>query len=580
MDPIRYTLSFPAPHTHYVEVRAEVPTGRREQVELMMAVWTPGSYLVREYARHVEGVAATGAQGVPLAVRKTAKNRWSIHAAGADTIIVSYRVYGREMSVRTNWIESSFALINGAPTFLTLADSPSRPHEVTLVLPPSWTESVTGLSAAAGAGHRYCAPGYDALVDSPILAGNPSMYDFDVNGALHRLAVEGAADPFDGARAARDLEAIVRAHHGFWMTVPYDRYLFITLLTETGGGLEHANSTVLMTTRWATRTRKTYLGWLELASHELFHVWNGKRLRPIELGPFDYEREAHTRALWVVEGITDYYGDLLVHRAGLSSRDELLDSLSDKIDAVQSTPGRSVQSISDSSFDAWIKFYRPDENSPNSAISYYLKGAVVAFLLDAKIRGMTGGRASLDDAMRAAYPEYSGKVGYTEGEFRALVEATAGGSLESFWRSALESTEELDCSEALRVLGLRFKAAPPAPPARAWLGAATRNDNGRLVVSQVRRGTPAYAAGLNVDDEIVAIDEVRVRADQLESRLEQYTPGDAVRLVVARRDRLTQIEVVFAAEPAKKWRLEIDPAANPRQAASLEAWLTGERVEA
>jgi predicted metalloprotease with PDZ domain len=490
-------------------------------------------------------------------------------------VLVAYRVYGREMSVRTNWIESGFALINGAPTFLTLAGSHARPHEVALSLPSGWTHSVTSLPVVPGTTNCYRASSFDRLVDSPILLGSPAIHEFEIDGRVHQLVNEGEAGVFDGARAARDLESIAREHHRFWGTVPYDRYLCLNLLTESGGGLEHADSAVLMTSRWATRTRKAYIGWLELASHELFHVWNGKRLRPIELGPFDYEREAHTRGLWVVEGITDYYGDLLLHRAGLSTRDEFLASLSDKIDALQSAPGRAVQSIATASFDAWIKHYRPDENSPNTSISYYTKGAVVAFLLDLTIRRVTSGRRSLDDVMRAAYAQYSGARGFTEDEFRALVEQIAGTSLESFWRSALDGTQELDYTDALRSIGLHFKpAAGTGPiPERATMGAATKVDGGRLLISQVRRATPAHVAGLNVDDEIVAVDDFRVRPDQLESRLEQYLPGDRVSVLVARRDRLLRLDVRLGAEPLKAWQLETDPSATAAQRAMLELWM-------
>lgn len=576
MNPIRYTLSFPAPHTHYVEVRTEVPSAGSDQVELMMAIWTPGSYLIREYERHVENLAATGTDGAGLLIRKTGKNRWTISTGGGETVVVTYRVYGREMSVRTNWIESGFALINGAPTFLTLAESNERPHEITVLMPSTWSRSITSLPVIAGAEHRYSAATYDVLVDSPILAGNPVVYEFAIDGKPHRLVDEGEEGVFDGARAARDLEIIAQEHHRFWGTVPYDSYTCINMITEGGGGLEHSSSAVLMTSRWATRTRRAYLGWLELAGHELFHVWSGKRLRPIELGPFDYEREVHTCSLWVVEGITDYYGDLLLHRAGLSTREEFLASLSDKIDALQTTPGRGVQSLTNASFDAWIKHYRPDENSPNTSMSYYIKGAVVAFLLDMRIRHVSRGQRSLDDVMRTAYVRYSGSRGYSEPEFRALVEDVAGATLETFWESALEGTGELDFSEALDVLGLRFKTPEPLTgrlPGKATLGAVTRIDNGRLLVSQVRRGTAAYEAGLNVDDEIVAIDEFRIRADQLDARMEQYVAGDPVAILVARRDRLMRLNALLGTEPLKAWQLEIDPRASTAQRTILDFWL-------
>ena len=580
-EPIRYTLAFPAPHTHYVDVTAVVPTDRRPEVELMMAVWTPGSYLIREYERNVESVTATGDGGRAVAIEKSDKNRWRVAAAGAATVTVKYRVYAREMSVRTNWVEADFAMINGAPTFLTLAGAANRPHEVVIEPARGWRTSMTSLPAMPGGNHRYRAADYDELVDSPILIGNPAVYEFSIDDKKHYLVNIGEAGVFDGAKAAKDLEAVFREQRRFWGSLPYDRYLVMNVLTAVpgqipGGGLEHKNSTMLIAGRWATRTRQSYLAWLELASHEIFHAWNVKRLRPVELGPFDYENENFTRSLWVVEGVTDYYGELLVHRAGLSSQLEYLDALANKIEEIQTTPGRAVQSAELASQDAWIKYYRPDENSSNSSVSYYTKGSVLGFLLDARIRKATNGAKSLDDVMRAAYQRFSGAKGYTPDEFRAVAEQVAGTSLASFWDAGVEGTAEVDYTEALDLFGLRFRPveAPRADrPGRAWLGATTRNDAGRLVVSQVRRDGPATAAGLNVDDEIIAIDDFRVRADQLAPRLDQYKPGDKVTLLVARRDQLTKIEFEFGAEPARQWRLEVDPGATETGLRQRDRWL-------
>ena len=578
-EPIRYTLSFPAPQTHYVEITATVPTGRRPDVELMMPVWTPGSYLVREYARNVEAVTAAGPDGRPLDVDKSKKNHWRIATGGAPTITVKYRVYCREMSVRTNWVEADFALLNGAPTFITLADLTPRPHEIVINPAEGWKRSVTALPAMNGGDHRYRAPDYDTVVDSPIVIGNPAVYDFEVDGKKHSLVNVGEGGVFDGARAARDLEAIVKEDRRLWGFLPYDRYVFFNMITESGGGLEHKNSTVLMTNRWSTRTRRAYLGWLELASHEYFHAWNVKRMRPAELGPFDYENENITRSLWIVEGFTDYYADLQVLRAGLQTREEYLEDLSSTIELLQTTPGRLVQSAEMASFDAWIKYYRPDENSNNTSISYYTKGTVLAFLLDAKIRKATNGAKSLDDVMRVAYEKFSGPKGYTPEQFRGVIEQVAGRNLQGFWEPAVEGTSELDYTEALDAFGLRFRPAAQQPADRAsrpWLGVTTRNDNGRLVITQVQRGSPADVAGLNVDDEILAIDEFRVRADRLENRLEQYKSGDKVSVLVARREQLVRVPTTFGAEPQRAWRLEVNPAAAEVQRRLLDAWLRGE----
>jgi predicted metalloprotease with PDZ domain len=357
-----------------------------------------------------------------------------------------------------------------------------------------------------------------------------------------------------------------------WGALPYRKYVFLNLLTESGGGLEHSNSVVMMASRWGTSTRRAYLNWLGLLSHEFLHVWNVKRLRPVELGPFDYETENYTRSLWVAEGFTNYYDALTVHRAGLSTREEYLgDSLSGLIQALQTTPGRLTSSVEQASFDAWIKLYRPDENTANTSISYYVKGAVIAWLLDARIRVATNGAKSLDDLMRLAYERFSGARGFTQPEFRATAEEVAGAPLGEFFRRAAESTEELDYYEALEWFGLRFRRTGPS--GTAWIGAETKNDAGRLVVTKILRGTPAFESGLSVDDEIVAIDGFRVRADQLSQRLENYAPGTLVELMVARREKMMPVTMTLGEEPARAWQLEVRPSPSAEQKARLKDWL-------
>ena len=575
-EPLQYTLQFPAPHTHYVEVAMTIPTDGRPAADLRMAVWTPGSYLVREYARHVEAVTAQGANGQPLCVNKISKNRWRVATAGADPVHVAYRVYCREMSVRTNWVEADFALLNGAPTFLTLVEDGARPHDVQVILPPNWATIMTGLPARPELGkHGYRAADFDTLVDTPILAGNPAVHTFEVDGKPHHLVNEGEGGVWDGPRSVDDTEKIVRAHWRLWGgRLPYDQYLFLNLLTQAGGGLEHRNSTVLMSNRWNTRGREPYLDWLRLVSHEYFHVWNVKRLRPVELGPFDYEREVYTKNLWIAEGVTAYYTELGVRRAGLCSDAECLDALSGLIRRLQTTPGRLVHPLEMASYDAWIKLYRSDENSPNTTISYYTKGAVVAFLLDAKIRAATDGCKALDDVLRLAYTRYSGERGFTREEFRTVVQEAAGVPLHDWFVSVLETTEELDYTEALDWLGLRFAAAE-ASRAGGWTGLETRAAGGRLLVSQVRRDTPGWHAGFNVDDEILAVDDDRVLPDQWKARLKQYQPGDRVSVLIARRDRLRRLDITLEAESPNVWKLEPHPDASKAQLARRDAWLTG-----
>jgi predicted metalloprotease with PDZ domain len=579
-DPIAYTLRFPAPSTGYLEVDATVPTGGRTTVELMMAVWTPGSYLIREYERHVEAVTARSTDGRPLLVEKTRKNRWRIQVPtpAPRTITVAYRVYAREMTVRTNWVDDSFAMLNGAATFLTLIDGIARPHDVHLVLPDGWKRTVTALPAAPGGEpDHYLARDYDTLVDSPIIAGNPSVHEFTVGGKAHFLVNAGDDSVWDSARSITDVAAIVSEWRRMWGFLPYPQYYFLNVLTDAGGGLEHANCSLLMTRRNQTRARRDYISWLSLVSHEFFHAWNVKRLHPIELGPFDYENENYTRSLWIAEGFTDYYGELALPRANLISAGEYLALLSERLQALQSQPGRLVQPLQLASYDAWIKEYRPDENSVNSTISYYTKGGAVAFLLDARIRRATGGARSLDDGMRLAYERYSGPRGYTTSEFRRTMAEVAGANLDEFFGQTVDSTEELDYAEALDWFGLQLSQdGPPQAdsPPRAYLGIGTRVDSsGRLLVSEVLRGTPAWNSGVSAGDEVVSVGEDRLRPGLLEERLAASRPGDRMSLLVSRRDRLVRLTVTLGTAPGRRWTVERNPNATAEQKAHFSDWL-------
>jgi predicted metalloprotease with PDZ domain len=490
LNPIRYTVRFPAPHTHYVEIEASVPSEGREHIDLMMPVWTPGSYLVREYARHVEAFTATDAKRAPLRIDKTRKNRWRVATSGTSEVSLRYRVYAHEMSVRTNWVDDEFALLNGAPTFITLVESGSRrAHEVRVILPSEWARSFSGMAPGTGE-NTYIAPDYDTLVDSPIVAGNPSVYEFSVLGKPHYLVNFREPGAWNAPQAVQDLGQVTGAIARFWGGTPFDRYYFFNIVGAARNGLEHKNSTVINIPMESASTRSAYLEWLSTAAHEYFHAWNAKRLRPAELGPFDYENEVYTKALWFVEGVTDYYADLVLSRSGVVTRDEYLVLLSAQIRALQTTPGRLIQSAELASFDAWIKYYRPDENTDNTSISYYVKGAVIAFVLDAKLRRLTNGRKSLDDVMEQMYERFSGNRGFRGEDVRATVEAAAGPAyareIRQWMARALETTAELDYAEALEWPAHGASSRGAAPVARC------RNEE-RRQTDDCERGSPWLA---------------------------------------------------------------------------------------
>ncbi len=585
-DPIKYVVRFPNPINHYAEVEATIPVEASGSVELFLPVWTPGSYLVREYARNLEAVRATDSNGVALDLEKTRKNRWKVKVAGASAINVVYRVYCREMTVRTNWVDENFALLNGAATFLTPVGDRAREHQVRLELAPAWKMSISGMEETAP--NNFRTPDYDTLVDSPILAGSPVVHEFEVAGKKHYLVNEGETALWDGPRSARDTQRIVEQNLKMWGSLPYEKYVFLNLIGDGGGGLEHKSSMTIMSGRYSTRTRRSYLDWLGLVSHEYFHAWNVKRLRPVELGPFDYENEVYTPNLWVAEGFTDYYAGLNVRRAKLAGDAEYLgvgtpqeiwrNSLSAPIEALQSIPGRLVQPLATASFDAWIKAYRPDENSINTSISYYTKGSIVGWLLDAHIRHLSDGRKSLDDLMRLAFSRYSGEHGYTTEQFLATASEVAGIKLNEWFKDVLDSTAELNYTEALDWFGLQFrKSDPPKSDNRpkAWTGFQTRAANGRLFISQIDRTTPSAAAQLSVDDEILAVDNWRVTPEGWAQRLEQYAPGNTVELLVSRRDQILRVPLTLGEEPARKWQLEVSPKASDGQKKHFADWLNG-----
>ena len=589
---VEYTIRFSQAKNHYADVELRCETGGQPQFELMMPTWTPGSYLIREYARHVETISASDPDGAELSISRSRKNRWLVKCGDAKSVVVKYRLYCNEMTVRTNQVESEFALFNGASTFLTPADALDQKHQVHIELPNDWEHAICSLPNVDGNKQVFIAEDFDELVDSPILCGNPNIYPFKVGDREHLLVSIGEGEIWDGDATARDLEKIVAEHHKLWGVVPYPRYIFFNLLVEAGGGLEHDNSTVMMISRWYYRDREKYVRWLGLASHEFFHTWNVRRLRPKPLVKYDYENEVYLRSLWIAEGITSYYDDVQLARCGLISQKEYLELLSKQIEKLQTTPGRNIQSLSDSSLDTWIKLYRPNENSGNSQVSYYNKGAVAAFLLDAEIRSATDGKKSLDDVMRSLYERHVGKVGYSPDDFHAIVAEVSGTNLAAWFARYIEGVDEFDYSSSLDWYGLQFekpKAKKPDDEAeeskptenatalkskkKAWVGLTTEDSSGRLVVTKVLRNSPAFQAGFNPDDEILAIDDYRVTAKQFTDRLKQYQPGDSVGVLIARRQRLSTLRLVLGKEPEKTWKLSVVDKPTDEQKKRLADWL-------
>lgn len=571
-DATRYRIDLSARRQHLVDVEVAVPVLGRAAVTLMMATWTPGSYLVREFARQVEGVEAFDGEGKARAIRKVAKNRWAVDTSGATSLVVRYRIYARELSVRTSFVDQDYAVLNGASIFLADVDHLDRQHRVAFDLPKGWTRALTSLPRVD---EQWVAADYDELVDSPFLVGDPAVRSFEAGGAEHVVAHAPTRGAWDVERSAKDVEQLTKAQLAFWGEAPYERYIFMNVLSEGRGGLEHLGSTVMMTSRFVTRDDEAYRGWLGLVSHELFHAWNGKRLRPEALGPFDYENEVYTTDLWFVEGVTSYYDDLLVARAGLMTKKQWLAALSKNIGAVRNTPGRAYQSLADASYDAWIKFYRHDENSVNTSVSYYSQGAVVAFLVDAMIRRATKQKRSLDDVMREAYRRHAAERGYSSEALLDVFEEVGGVDVRRAVERMVSTTEPLDYEDALEFYGLRFTEHEAKADDPGHLGVNVERSGGRTVVKEVLRGTPAFEAGVNVGDELIALDGDRI--EDLAADLKGRPAGEEVKLLVSRRRALKEIVVTLGEKPRTKFTVEELPRAGGAQKRRLERLLAADR---
>src|SRR5687767_13518780 len=465
---INFIVSMPKPHTHLLEVEIRMRQTSGASTDLVMPVWTPGSYLIREFERHVQDFTATNASGQPLAWTKINKNTWRVETPAAGGWRANYRVYANELSVRINEVNYDHAFRNNAALLMYPEASLNSPSTLQVIAPQPW-KVATSLPPVPGPRTTFRAENFDVLYDSPVEVSNFKTISFDVKGVPHRIVIDGEGN-YDPERMKRDVQKIVESSVELMGgEIPYRDYTFILHLgANTGGGLEHLNSTALGFRRFNFRPDTSYRGFLGLVSHEFFHLWNVKRIRPDALGPFDYTKENYTKLLWVAEGVTSYYGDLILRRAGLINEKDFLAETARAFQSFQRVPGRRVMTAEEASFDTWIKYYRQDENSINSQIDYYDKGAILGLLLDLEIRKLSHNEKSLDDVMRALYTEYYKKDrNYTPADFQRLCEQMAGASLEDFFSRFVRGREEHDYNRGLAAAGLRLDNSEASGGAKA-----------------------------------------------------------------------------------------------------------------
>ncbi|HYX31260.1 MAG TPA: PDZ domain-containing protein [Pyrinomonadaceae bacterium] len=586
---ISFTVSMPKPWTHLLEVemRMQVPANLNvpNETNLIMPVWTPGSYLIREFERNVQDFAAD-AGGHPLEWTKTNKNTWSVKTNGARQWRATYRVYANEFSVRTNELNSDHAFWNNAALLMYPEGGIGKPSSLHINPVNNW-KIATGLPPIEGEANTFRAENFDILYDSPVEVSNFKEIDFEVRGVPHRIVIDGEGN-YDPIRMKRDVQKVVETEVSLFGEIPYHDYTFILHLRG-GGGIEHLNSTSLGFQRFGFANEQGWRNFYGLVAHEFFHLWNVKRIRPDALGPFDYTKENYTRSLWVAEGITDYYGSLMLVRAGLMSPKDYLDGLARRIESFENTPGRLEVSAEEASFNAWIKEYRPDENSINSSISYYAKGDLLGLLLDLEIRGRTHNVKSLDDVMRYLYSDfYKQNRNYTPEDFQKACELMAGTSLDDFFSRYVRGRDDLVkvYNEMLTAAGLRLEQGTlPVEPypqdagvefsMHGYLGADLAQTGDRLIVSDVRAGSPGYEQGLNANDQIVALDGARINKDSFEARIARKKPGDTIRVTVFRFDDLRTLDIRLGQHEDAPFKIVPLAQTTDEQKKIYQSWLSG-----
>jgi predicted metalloprotease with PDZ domain len=579
---VHYRLELPAPATQWVHVTMTVARPRGLKSALAMPAWTPGSYLVRDFARHVDELRAEDLRGRPLPVTRVDKQTWRVdHGLGGFR--VRYRVFAAEAGVRTNFMDDRHAVLNGAGVFLYLVGETGRSAEVEIALPPQW-QAHTALASAPppAAGEpgvaRFAAPDYDALVDAPLALGAPAVHTFTVGATRVELVFAApAGSNADPARIAADLQRVVEAFARMMGGLPLDRYVFLVVADEQGdGGLEHASSTLMRVPRDMFGAPSGYRRIANLGAHEFFHVWNVKRIRDAALMPYNYAGETYSRLLWFHEGFTETMEQQALLRAALVTPDDWLRELAASWTAYVKRPGRNHIPLPDLSFDAWVKAYKPAASHANTLVSYYEKGYLLGVCLDLELRlrsAKHGQAGSLTGLFRRLMASHGARgKGITYADIVDAATAEAAEPMNWFFTRYVDGTDELPLPALLAQIGVTVTSAVTTPP-RAWSGLVLE---GQRMIKNVEPGSPAEAAGLMLGDEVIAVADLRVRtSEEALARLGERRVGDRVDVAVFRAGRLERRPLTVAADPHRTFRFDrtAENSLRPEILGLRRAWL-------
>lgn len=599
-DAIHYSILPQDPAAHLFGVTLTVTAPDPQGQVFALPAWIPGSYMIREFARNIVQIRAQ-ANGKNVALTKLDKHRWQ--AARCDgPLTLEYQVYAWDLSVRAAHLDQTHGFFNGTSVFLRVLGQEDGPHVVDIRRPAgapykAWrvATALPELKAKRYGFGSYVAADYDELIDHPVEMGTFALASFDAHGVAHDIAITGRVPQLDLARLTADLKPICEAQIALFdpaqRRAPMARYVFLTMAVGDGyGGLEHRASTALIcnradlpTTAAPQQMSDGYRSFLGLCSHEYFHTWNVKRIKPAAFAPYDLQVEAYTPLLWLFEGFTSYYDDLMLLRSGVIDEAAYLKLLAKTVNNVLRGSGRTKQSVADSSFDAWTKYYRQDENAPNAVVSYYTKGSLVALALDLTIRAETQGGKSLDDVMRVLWQRYgrdfyvhgnvSGALrGVTPAEVEAIIDEVGGIKLKRFFQRYVRGTDDLPLAKLLAPFGVSL--SDNRLDAKPSLGIRTVRDGSDCRIANVYEGGAAHAAGLSAGDVLVALDGLRVTASNLDALLARYRVGATLQLHAFRRDELLSFDLELMADAAPQVVLAAQ-AKPPASVKKRQQWLRG-----
>jgi len=570
---LHYTLSMTKPSTHLFEVQISVSnlsTGDNA-VDFQMAAWRTGRYVIFDFAGGVVEFSARDPRGNELTWQKTDKQTWRVTKDAQTSVIVTYKVYANEFNMRTRGLNDEHGFVDPVAVFMYMKDYQRIPLTLTINPHGRW-HITTGLESLDGRPFTFRAPNFEYFADCPIEIGNHKDFEFEAGGKKHVWMMAGEAD-YDIDTLIADTKKIISENLKFWGRLPYERFLFMVHISpSSGGGTEHINSTALGTRPFTFQNERAYRGFLGLVSHEYFHTWNVKQLRPAGITPYDFSKENYTEELWLAEGGTSFFDELILLRAGFTTADDYVKGLGRQIEQDRQRPGNTKQSVTESSFDAWVKFWKNTEQSYNTESDYYGKGLLATMLLNLEILKMSGGKQSMQDVMKAMFERFPVfEKGYTVEDLRSVGEEFAGGSLKEFFDDYIYGANPYPWETAFAVAGL--EVTPKEEAEKATLGIGMRDGPTGVTVRTVVAGSAAEKAGLDVGDEIVAMNGYKVQTSEINARLEEMKPGNRAMVTVFRNGMIRTMEVILGADPVPSYTVSRTKSPTPEQELSYEKWL-------